>query len=317
MPIYTAPEGVGDPLPEGNVRSALNEKFDLIGDALVDIQNAIPSVTGAAGGSANLTAVERFLLPDGIIGVDSFFPTFGTDQESLIVNHRQNGGISSCVINGLYHQTTTASETDWSTVIASDGTYPVVLAVKSTGYPSLSIKVLVEDTDNDYDLLLYRMDVTRAGTAFHVTNLRRYAEVILDQGSFAATFDADVPLTFLLPGGIGAGVGVRQYGVIAPWDLEVAGAFMRLGTAPTETDGVEIEIRRGEGTDAESVLASAGTWGNGESGDVVEVAANTPRTIVEAGEWLYVYVTVAEVAPISADLAVTLLVRRVWHGVYR
>lgn len=317
MPLFSAPEGVGDPLPTGNVRSALDEKFTLIGDALVDIQNAIPSVSGAGGGSANLTAVERFLLPDGILGVDSFFPTFGTDHESLIVNHRQDGGISSCVLGGLYHQTTTASETEFSSIIASDGTWPVVLAVKSTGYPSLSIKVLVEDTDNDYDLLIYRMDVVKSGSSWHVMNLRRYAEVILDQGSFAAAFDADVPISFTLAGGIGAGVGAREAGVIAPWNLEVVGAFLRLGTAPTETDGVEIEIRRGIGTDAESVLASAATWGIGESGDVVEGAANTPRTIVEAGEWLYPYVTVAEVAPVSADLSVTLLVRRVWHGVYR
>lgn len=317
MPLFTAPDGVSDPLPTGNVRPALDEKFTLIGDALVDIQNALPSVSGAGGGSANLTAMERFLLPDGIIGVDSFFPTFGTDQESVIVNHRQDGGISSCVINGLYHQTTTASETEFSSIITSDGTYTVVLAVKSTGYPSLSIKVLVEDTDNDYDLLLYRMDVTRSGSAFHVTNLRRYAEVILDQGSFAATFDADVPLAFSLLGGMGSGVGSREAGVIAPWDLEVVGAFLRLGTAPTETDGFEVEIRRGTGTDAENVLADPVNWGSGESGDVVEVSGNTPRSQVEAGEWLYVYVTVAEVAPISADLAVTLLVRRVWHGVYR
>jgi hypothetical protein len=313
MPNFTAPTLIADVQTAGEIRQDLNA----IQTALIQIQNALPSVSGASVGQSNLTWVERALVPDGMIGVDSFFPSFSTDMDSLVVEHRQEGDFSSCVISGLYHQTQETFEKAFSDIITGDGTFPVVFAAKSMGYPSLAMKVLVEDTDNDYDLLLYRMDVTRSGSTWLVQNLRREATVLLDRGAFAATFDADFPLAFGLQGAIGTGAGQREAGVIAPWDCEVVGAYLRLGTAPTETDGLEIEIRRGEGTDAESVCSGAALWSAGDGGTVMELSANTPQTQVSAGEWLHAHVTVGEAVSVAADLYVTVLVRRIWHPIYR
>jgi outer membrane lipoprotein SlyB len=313
MPNFTAPTLIGNVSTAGEIRQDLNT----IQTALINIQNAIPSVGGSGGGSANLTAIERILTPDGMIGVNSFVPTFSTDFDSIVVSNNQEGDVSSCMIFGLYHQTTESFEREFSDFIVSDGTYPCVLGVKSLGYPSLSVKCLIEDTDQDIDLVLYRFDVVRSGSVFVVRNLRRQATVLIDRGSFAAVFDQDIPLVFGMQGSIGAGAGWREAGVVAPWDLEVAGAYARLGTAPTQTDGIEIEIRRAEGTDAESVLATSAVWSNGQSGDVVQLSPNSPMTQVSAGEFMRVFVTVGEAAPVAADLYVTLLCRRIYHGIYR
>jgi len=317
MPNFTAPDLVTD-LSITQYRSQLNENFRLIEAALVQIQNAIPSISGASVGQSNLTWIERALLPEGMIGVDSFFPSFSTDQDTLIVEHRQDGGYSSCVIGGLYHQTQEIFERAFGDIIVSDGTWPVVLAVKSNGYPSLEMQVVVEDTDNDYDLPLYRMDVTRAGSVWAVRNLRRVADLILDQGLGTRVLDADVPLAFGFKGQLGTGTGQRACGVIAPWDMEISGGYARLETAPTQTDGIEIEFRRGEpGTDAENVFTGAAAWTNGQSGDVVHLSANSPMTKVSAGEFIYAHVTVGEAVAVASDLFVTILARRIWHPIYR
>ena len=316
MPTFNAPTLIVD-LSTTQYRSQLNQNFERIQAALIDIQNALGGVTGAAVPASNLTAIDRFLIPDGMLGSDSFFPTFSTDQDSLIVNHLQDGGFSSCVMNGLFHQTDEEFEKDFADIITSDGTYPVILGVRSAGYPNLTMRVLIEDTDNDVDLVLYRMDVTRTGSAWLVQNLRRAATVLLDRGSFSDVYDADLPLPFGLQGLVGIGQGPREAGVVAPWDLEVSGAWFRLGTAPSQTDGLEVEVRRGEGTDSESVLSGAASWSAAQAGDSVEVLAATPRVQVSAGEFLRVWVTVAEAIAIASDLYCTLLVRRLRHPIYR
>lgn len=316
MSTFTAPTLITDLSPT-QYRSQLNQNFEAIQSALIDLQNVVGGVSGSSVPASNLTAIDRMLLPSGMVGVDSFYPTFSTDHDEIVVENLQSGGISSCVLNGLFHQTDEEFSKSFSDIITGDGTFPVILGVKSAGYPNITLKVLVEDTDNDVDLVLYRMDVTRSGSTWLVQRLRREATVISDHGSFSDVFDADVPLAFGLQGAIGAGEGPREAGVVAPWDLEVSGAWFRLGAAPTETDGLEVEVRRGEGTDAESVLVGAASWSASQAGDSVTVLASSPRAQVSAGEFLRVWVTVGEALPVAADLYVTLLVRRIYHQIYR
>lgn len=299
------------------VKSKLEGNFTAIEQALVDIANELPFVQGSQVGASNLTWVERSLRPEGVVGHESFVTFFGTDQDRLEILHLESGDVSSCVIANNYHETSTAFEQLFSTIITSDGTYTVIFGVNSAGAPSLAMQIAVEDTDNAINLPIWRFEVTRSGSNWTVTGLRRACEVLMDRGAFTRAYAADWPFIFELKGTIGTGVGPRACGFVAPWDLEVRGAYLRLGTAPTQTDGVEVEIRRGTDTDQESVLASSAAWSFGQAGVIDQLSALSPPAQVRAGEWVHVHVTVAEASAVAADLSVTLLTRRLSHAIYR
>jgi hypothetical protein len=301
------------------VKSKLEGNFTSIEQALIDISNELPSIQGSQVGASNLTWVERALRPEGVVGHDSFVAFFGTDQDRLTILHLQEGDVSSCVIASNYHETSSSFSELFSTIIPIDGTYTVLFGVDSTGAPSMNMRIVVEDTDNDLDLPIWAFEVTRSGSNWTVTGLRRRCEVLMDRGAFTRAYAADWPFVFELKGTIGTGTGRRACGFIAPWDLEVRGAYLRLQTSPTQTDGVEIEIRANTDNDTteENVLSGAAEFHFGQNGVVDQLSALSPPAQVRAGSWVYAHVTVAEGSAVASDLSVTVLTRRLSHVIYR
>lgn len=295
-------------------RSEMDSNFSLIQQALIDIQNAIPSFGGRVT-AGMLTLVDTLGVPSGVVGTDSFVPGFSTDSDAVDVFHNAPGGISSCVIGSRYHEYSTAWSKNLSEVVLSDGTYEVALGARSLGSPAMELLLELEDTDKSQELTFFSMDVTRSGSSYSVANLRRVAPVLASRDSFTKVFEFHYPLTFHVAGALPTVAGDVPVGVVVPWDARVESAWFRLATAPDNTDGVTVELRDAADTDGSNVLASAATWSAGEDGRAVQVAGNGEPTIVAAGTFLRLWIAVPDGSGVAADLSCTVLLRRIYHDI--
>lgn len=309
-----------------NFRAELNSNFSKIQTDLIAIGNELPRVVGNQSYVSNLSAIEPMIRAQGVVGKDSFQPLFNTDGDVFEIQHSSSVGFSSCVINSRFHNTSVSYTKNLSELCTGDGTYDMVFGVQSKSAPMIEQKLLVAYTDEDseIDLAIWRFQVLRSGTDYYVSNLRLACDTIASRESFSFVHDTPHPLTLAVPGDLPRAYGALSVGLIVPWDCQVDGAFMRLETGPAQTDGVSVDLVTGLASDAESVVAAPASWGVGDGGTVVELAAIAEPKQLAAGTYVYPCVTVPEqepytdgphVVPTAADLTVTLLVRRLPHAI--
>jgi hypothetical protein len=312
---FTAPTLVTS-LSTSAYRTQLNANFLALQNALYQLQNELPAIIGNQSFVANLTWVERAIRADGVIGTDAFEIAFNTDGDTFEIQHNAPGGYSSCVISSRYHHTNTAYTKALSELCTGDGSYTLVFGLKTIGAPQIEQKLLVEDTDQDIDIVIWRFDCTRSGSTYTVSNLRRMCDMLMSKEAFLNTFDFYHPLTWTYTGTLPTTVGDFGTGIIVPWDCEVEGAYMHLATEPDQTDGITVDLYTGSGTDTASILDAPASWGRGESGVVKTCSPLAENTQLTAGTFIQPYlVTVESGEGTAANLSITLLLRKIYHTI--
>ena len=302
--------------------TSINGNFNLINNAFKNIQNILPGITTQIYGS-NLTLVDYATMDDGIIGTDSFIPSFNSDDE-LVITHGTSYGKSACVIQNRWHDTNSVWSKALNDVVVDDGTFTVNFGVRSRGAPAIEMLLEIAGTDNEQELTIYSFTVYRNSGSYTVSNLRLECPVIISKDSFAKAFQPDIPLTYTYQGVLPANIGRLPTGILIPWDCSVEGAYMRLETLPnkyTDQNTLEIELFDTIETDATNILADSATWNERETPRQVKtLTALTPAKLLSAGTFVYPNITVAENAitdyPATAsDLTITLLVKRIYHDI--
>lgn len=279
----------------------------------------VASHLAAEGTSSSIQAIrwiDHAVRDDGIVGTDSFVPTFDTDERVLTLSHPDMG--SGAVIDGRVFNYSEAYTKDLEDVLADDNAFHrVAVGLRDEGAPVCSVVVVqssgtTDDADAGIDLLLFTLEAKRNGSAYDVKELRREAGILLSRQAFEQVFEFEHALTAREVAALPNGGGALGCGFIVPWDCEVVGAHARLATASAKTDGVTVEVRAG----ATNVLAASASWAFGEDGTVRAIAANSPATQLSAGTWVHVHVTSTEDVSDASDLTVVLRLRRIYLGVF-
>jgi hypothetical protein len=302
----------------------INGNFTLIQTALNTLQNLIPRVQVQRLGG-NIAWIDKQLRPDGVVGHQSFTPSFGTDWDSFAVFHNTPNGYSTVIIDEAIHETDVAFSQSFSSLITLDGTYEVVFGVRSRGTPICEMLLELEYTDKSQTLTIWTMDVTKSGAVWTVSNLRREAPVHMNRDSWEKTIDQQVPLTYQYEGTLPGVPGRLPTGILIPFDCEPMSAYMRLETPPAEyTDqgDVVIEIDRILDTDATNILGGSATFADSDGiGAIKTISGITPeRPQLAAGTYVYPNLTSVETPltdfPVqAAGLTITLLVRQIYHEI--
>lgn len=311
---FSAPDLITD-LSTTAYRAQLNANFLKIENALIEIQNELPLVAPIAF-AANLSWIEKAIRSGGVIGRDSFVVSFSTDDE-LVITHDLPDGYSAAVINNRFHQTDAVFTKALSDVCTIDGDYTLIFGLKSLGAPTTEMRLVVEDTDQDIDLPVWRFNVTRASDVYLVSNLHRVCDIVMSRQGFEDLHDFPHPLSWSYAGALPTSEGEFSTGFVVPWDCEVEGAYMRLATGPHHTDGLTVDLYvGGPGTDAISVLSAPASWSATDDGVVVTCSPVSERVQVLAGGFIYPYLVLADDSGTAANLSITLLLKRVYHTLY-
>jgi len=315
MGSYNAPTLVTS-IDTDNYRSELNSNFTSIQAALISIENAIPSFGGRST-AGNLSVVDYLVIPDGVIGTDSFIVEFSTDEDEVSIRHDAPNGISACVIGDRYHESNVAWSKALSDVVSGDGTYRLALGAQSFGSPTIELLLEEELTDLTQELTFWTFDVTIATGVYSVTNLRRKATVLIDRQSFDQVFTFQHALTFCHTGALPVAIGDIGIGVIVPWDAMVVGGWVHLSEAPVNTDGgsVTIEIRDSDDTDGQNVFIDDASWAPAEDRTVRQLTADAEPTLVRAGTFLRPWISAVDSGGAGFDLSGTILLQRVYHEI--
>lgn len=295
-----------------NYRSEIDANFLAIQNALISIQNSLPSIK--SGNPTLLELTSRLGRPNGIGGVESFNLLFDCDYTHLIVNNPGPDGLSWCVIDDQYHYTSVESSWALSSIATSDGTYNVVLGAKSLGAPALQLVLGVDDTDQEdsYDLELYTFTLTRSGSSYWVDNIRLKATVLPDRDAWGRLWEEDRLLSWhlkTLPSSIGFDGGV----IIFPTNVEIRGAELYLGTAPSATPLAVDLVRESNLTDG-NVFSSQPLWTVGSDGRF-SASAQNPTVQVAAGDPLRMDFASIDTGGAAKNLSMTLRYRPIHHDV--
>lgn len=313
-------------------RTQLNENFIAIQEAFEDLVALLPSSLSDAQAasvtrlealmeglptSSNVTIVEKILKGDGVVGVDSFVPSFNASAFSIA--HSSPSGFSAAVINGKYHQTEEAFSKNFADMSLSSGVTTCIFGVSSEGAPLLEMD-FVKESLADFGLEVFEVDVYKSGSTYAVVEVRLVADVVIDQDAFDKALRQELPISFSWPGQLPSTEGRLGTGILVPWGCEVLGGYARLETAPEQTDGVEVEFRAGEDTDAENIFTAAASWGPADARVTRTMSALSNKKQLAAGALVYPYLTVAENAltdypPRAADLSLTVIVRRLYQSI--
>jgi hypothetical protein len=307
-----------------NYQNQIDSNFSSIDLALKQIQSELNVAQPNQGGSTMLGLLDAISIPNGVVGTDSFQLSFATDEESLSIVHSPNMNKSIAVINSRYFQNDNSFSVDLRTLVPSDGTFRIAVGLQDQGTPNVNIIVAQSDgdtgdEDESIDLLLWDFDYTKSGSVYTITNLRRRAVVIISRESFEEAHQAEIPITANI-GTLPSTPGRVEQGVLVPWDCEIKRAFLRLGTAPTDsavTDPtVEVDlIRTGFGTDADTVIGSA-FWSDADAGLIRELTGFVEPLQVVAGDFIQPDVIQADSDGAAADLSITVLVKRIYHAIF-
>ena len=305
-----------------NYQAQLDSNFNSIDLALVQIQNNLDVAKPSAGGVSKITWIDHVLNPDGVFGVDSFEMVFSSDDDTVTIQHPDEG--SGLIFDRVFFRTTTAFSKDLSTVVTSDGTFRVALGVKTVGAPNMEIIVAQSagdtgDADSLIDLLLYDFDVTKASDVYTVTNIRRRAAILMNRDAFVKAIGQEIPLTLHVPGALPSTVGNLDEGLIIPWDCEVVRAYMRLRVAPTDsavTDPtVRLEVFSNAADTEGEVVTGFAEWLDTEDGLVRTLEGFLEPKQLLAGDFIGINQIEADSDGAAADLTVTLLLKRIYHEI--
>lgn len=298
-------------------RSEIDANFAALQSFCDDVATALSADSREALSPYNLYFLDGAMRPDGIMGADSFAPSFDTDERILTLSHPTDVG-SLCMIEDRIHRYSEAYTKDLADVLDDDNTWHrVAIGVKSEGAPSCSIVVVqssgaTDDEDADIDLLLWTFQGKRNGSAYDVKEVRLEATPLLSRDAFRDLFLFEHAVVLREAGALPAGGGALDCGLIAPWDCEIMGGYARLANTTAATDGVSIDVRAG----STSLIASEATWTAGDADTVKTLSANASASQVSAGTWIHVHVTSTEDVSDASDLTVVVKLRRIYQGVY-
>jgi hypothetical protein len=319
---FNAPDLVTS-LSSTNFRVELNSNFALIETALAEIQSAFP--TSRLSAQTNLDVVDQLVVPEGVLGIDSFVPSFAGDHSSITISHNTYDSESACVIDQRFHSTRSSfTKTFESIGITGSGDYVVKFGVKTRGAPVIEQYLETEDTDNLQDLTIWKMDVNRDVGTFTVSNLRFMSTYLINTTNFTKAFDTDVPLCFQYSGLLPAYAGPLETGILIPWDCEVQKAYVRLGAMPTghtDASDVVIQMSYGSGTDTYNIFNDSATFTAATApGTVRTLTALSEPYQLAAGSFVRPEITTAETArtdipPTAANLTITMYVKRIYHDI--
>lgn len=306
----------------------------------------------------NFQHLTRLSDDGGVVGEKAFAISFDTSEENLTISHSGLGASSNAVfterasggvggVGGFPRWYT--SDTAYTTSLTSltggvDGTYNIIVGLRSVGSPSITYVVAVGDTaSTDYeslniDLPLYSFSYTRSGggSTYNVTNLRRECDVSVAHDSFKRVYDAEVPMTINIQDPLAWSAGTKEMntdgyiptvgGFIIPWDCEVSKAYVYCENINLKapTDGYQFDLFEGGyqvGTSAPNIMQSIFGYPITlkDSGTTVAMTAATPPRQVAAGTFIQPAIGPSEgILPTDppTGLTITLLLKRRDLGIY-
>jgi len=310
MSSYTAPT-LTTTIDSELYQTQIDQNFTAIQTALVDIQNELPQNSGAS--ASNYSWIERAIRGNGIGGVESFVPIFDTDFENVTFSAASaQDSMSWAVISQNFHYTTSSPAVSLTPFAsAGDGSYPLRAGLKSLGPPSLEVSVEADETDTLLDLEVWNFTLHRSGSTYTVTDLRLVADVIMDRDSWLKAFRRTEAMPIQRVGALPTSTGLIHPGIIAPFNLQILGAKLWLGTAPTGST-VTVEINRSGNLTDGNICAAAATWATSATG-IQDLAAQSPAIIVAENEYIQPNLTAVDSAGDAGDLSIVIEFRRIYH----
>lgn len=297
-------------------QAQLDLNFQKIQAALYNIQNELSTIDVISGGlsPSNLSWIERAVRYEGVIGSQSFMLSFDSDEENVTISHPGQDSLSSAIVNGLFHYTSTERTIPLTPLAAAgDGTYQIILGIKTLGAPAMEIVVDEDHSDAEQDLTIWSFDYERSGSSYTVSNLRREAEIIIDRESFTKAFRREQHIALFVAGALGNSAGYLDAAFVTPFACEILSAQFYMKTGPTGST-VELGLTPLSDLAGGNILSSTVTYTTGQYG-VRSATGSTPAKILDAGDALFIEKVQADSGDTAADLTVTIGYRRVYHDV--
>lgn len=311
-------------------RTQINSNFSLVQSALQKIQTELTAGSGVRNLASNLDWVNKQLLPDGVIGHQAFVPRFDTDSNTFEIDHNTPSGSSSLIISSVLHETNSVFSKTLSDVVTSNGTFEVAFGCVTRGAPVAEQLLELESTDKVQTLTIWTMDITRNGSLFTIANLRRACPVHVNADSWQKVLDFEHAITWQRPGLLPLVSGpIDGTGILIPWNCVADSAWVRLETPPpefTDASDIVIELDRIRGTDATNILSGQATFSDRDDiGTIKSIDGQSPEPyLLEAGDFVYPNLITPEQSAELTDfpqagggLSITLLVKRIYHEIYR
>ena len=309
---FTAPSLV-TVISGAGYRTEIDYNFASLHNAMADIQTSIDALAVNSNLSiSNMPWIPYALMPDGVIGYHGLPLSFAGDKKTVTISPT----VAPVMIGGKFHIVTAAQAitVNIENLNPLDATTRIAIGLTSNSAPNASwIAVASPDTPSDIaagiQLLVYEFESVRAGGVYTVKNLRRGCPILMDGTAHDRAIRPYNQIGFNSTGVLRTTVGAIAAGALMQEPCEIYGVYARLGVSPPAGKTITMQVRKFGGGTTNLVLSDL-SWTNADPAGTVKSAGQvTPAPKLEAGDFVFPYLTSVSDTGLAADLCVSLRVR--------